>query len=99
MGPVCGHFSSCGDTAEGARLSRSAQVARSLWCRFAAVVDGSRRRSVAVLAIAAIVGAAVASLALGFDLRLAFELLREHHRWLLGFVAGAPALASMLFMV
>jgi uncharacterized membrane protein YdjX (TVP38/TMEM64 family) len=53
----------------------------------------------ALLAVAAIVGAAIALLALGLDLRLAFELLREHHHWLLGFVAGAPLLASMLFMV
>ena len=53
----------------------------------------------ALLAVAAIVGAAILLLALGLDLRLAFELLREHHKWLLGFVAGAPLLASMLFMV
>lgn len=53
----------------------------------------------ALLAVAAIVGAAIVLLALGLDLRLAFELLREHHNWLLGFVAGAPLLASMLFMV
>jgi uncharacterized membrane protein YdjX (TVP38/TMEM64 family) len=53
----------------------------------------------ALLAVAAIVCAAIVLLALGLDLRLAFELLREHHNWLLGFVAGAPLLASMLFMV
>jgi len=53
----------------------------------------------ALLAVAAILAAAIASLALGLDLQLAFELLREHHDWLLGFVAGAPVLASMLFMV
>jgi uncharacterized membrane protein YdjX (TVP38/TMEM64 family) len=70
-----------------------------LWRRFAAVVDGNGRRSIALLAVAAIVGAAGVLLAMGLDLRLAFELLREHHNWLLGFVAGAPLLASMLFMV
>ena len=53
----------------------------------------------ALLVVAAIVCAASILLALGLDLRLAFELLREHHNWLLGFVAGAPLLASMLFMV
>jgi uncharacterized membrane protein YdjX (TVP38/TMEM64 family) len=53
----------------------------------------------ALLAVAAIVCAAIVLMALGLDLRLAFELLREHHNWLLGFVAGAPLLASMLFMV
>jgi uncharacterized membrane protein YdjX (TVP38/TMEM64 family) len=53
----------------------------------------------ALLAVASILGAALAALALGLDLQLALELLREHHGWLLGFVAGAPALASMLFMV
>jgi uncharacterized membrane protein YdjX (TVP38/TMEM64 family) len=41
----------------------------------------------------------VALLVLGFDSRTALDLLRRHHGWLLGFVAGAPALASMLFMV
>jgi uncharacterized membrane protein YdjX (TVP38/TMEM64 family) len=53
----------------------------------------------ALLAVASILGAAIASLALGLDPRLALDILREHHGWLLGFVAGAPALASMLFMV
>ena len=53
----------------------------------------------ALLAIASILGATTVSLALGLDLQLALELLREHHSWLLGFVAGAPVLASMLFMV
>jgi uncharacterized membrane protein YdjX (TVP38/TMEM64 family) len=41
----------------------------------------------------------VALLVLGFDLQMAFDFLRRHHGWLLSFVAGAPALASMLFMV
>jgi uncharacterized membrane protein YdjX (TVP38/TMEM64 family) len=44
-------------------------------------------------------GAVVASLALSLDLQPTFELLREHHGWLLGFVSGAPVLASLLFMV
>jgi uncharacterized membrane protein YdjX (TVP38/TMEM64 family) len=53
----------------------------------------------ALLAVASILGTTVVSLALGLHPRLAIELLREHHNWLLGFVAGAPVLASMLFMV
>lgn len=40
----------------------------------------------------------VAVLILGFDAQMALDLVRRHHGWLLGFVAGAPALASMLFM-
>ena len=80
-------------------MSRSGQVARGLWRRFVPVAGGNGRRSVALLAVASILGAALASLALGLDPRLALELLREHHNWLLGFVAGAPVLASMLFMV
>jgi hypothetical protein len=44
-------------------------------------------------------GAAVVSLALGLDLQPAFELLREHHGWLLGIVSGAPVLALLLFML
>jgi uncharacterized membrane protein YdjX (TVP38/TMEM64 family) len=80
-------------------LSRSTQVLRGPWRRFAAVVGGNRRRGMALLAVASILGVATASVALGLDLDLALELLHEHHGWLLGFVAGAPALASMLFMV
>jgi uncharacterized membrane protein YdjX (TVP38/TMEM64 family) len=53
----------------------------------------------ALLAVASVFGVAIVSLALGLDPQLALELLREHHNQLLGFVAGAPALASMLFMV
>jgi uncharacterized membrane protein YdjX (TVP38/TMEM64 family) len=80
-------------------LSRSGQVAKGLWRRFVTVVGGNRRRSVAFLSVASILGAGIASLLLGLDLQLALDLLREHHNSLLGFVAGAPVLASMLFMV
>jgi uncharacterized membrane protein YdjX (TVP38/TMEM64 family) len=80
-------------------LSRSGQVARGLWGRFATVVGGHRRRSLALVAVASVLVAAIVSLALGLDLGLALELLRDHHDWLLGFVAGAPVLAPMLFMV
>jgi uncharacterized membrane protein YdjX (TVP38/TMEM64 family) len=80
-------------------LSRSGQVLRDLSRRFAAVLAVNRRRSLALLAVASILGAAIASLALGLDLRRALEFVREHHNWLLAFVAGAPVLASILFMV
>ena len=53
----------------------------------------------ALFTVAVLLGAAVASLALGFDSQLALHVLRAHHGWLLSFVAGAPALASLLFMV
>ena len=80
-------------------MSRSGQVAKGLLGRFVTVLGGNRRRSVALLAVVAIGGAAIVSLTLGLDLQLALELLHEHHSQLLGFVAGAPVLASMLFMV
>jgi uncharacterized membrane protein YdjX (TVP38/TMEM64 family) len=80
-------------------LSRSGQVATGLWGRFAAVVGGNRRASLALLAVASMLAATLAPLALGLDLQLTLQLLREHHNWLLGFVGGAPVLASMLFMV
>jgi uncharacterized membrane protein YdjX (TVP38/TMEM64 family) len=43
-------------------------------------------------------GVMLALLVLGFDSQTALDFLRRHHGWLLGFVAGAPTLASMLFM-
>jgi uncharacterized membrane protein YdjX (TVP38/TMEM64 family) len=41
----------------------------------------------------------VALVALGLDAQSALGFVRRHHGWLLGFVTGAPALASMIFMV
>jgi uncharacterized membrane protein YdjX (TVP38/TMEM64 family) len=58
----------------------------------------SWRRKLVLAGIAGLLGAMVALLALGFDAEFALDLLRRHHGWLLGFVAGAPMLASMLFM-
>ena len=52
----------------------------------------------ALLAVLVCCGAAIVSLTFGLDPQLALALLREHHNELLGFVAGAPVLASMLFM-
>jgi hypothetical protein len=58
----------------------------------------NRRQSVGVLALLAfLVGAGVAA-AFGLDAGLALDALRQHHLWLLGFVAGTPVLASILFM-
>jgi uncharacterized membrane protein YdjX (TVP38/TMEM64 family) len=80
-------------------LARVSEVSTNLWRRFAAVLGGTRQGSIALLAVATMLGATLASLALGLDLQPALELLREHHGWLLGFVSGAPILASLLFMV
>jgi uncharacterized membrane protein YdjX (TVP38/TMEM64 family) len=89
----------CYETDEGIRLARVSEVSRSLWSRFATVVGGSKQGSVALLVVAAMFGATIAAMALGLDLQPVLELLREHHSWLLGFVTGAPILASLLFMV
>jgi uncharacterized membrane protein YdjX (TVP38/TMEM64 family) len=48
--------------------------------------------------LALLLGGGVA-IAFGFDSDWLLALLREHHHWLLGFVAGAPVMASLLFMV
>jgi uncharacterized membrane protein YdjX (TVP38/TMEM64 family) len=53
---------------------------------------------VVILAVLVLLTGSVAALAFGFDARLALDALRTHHHWLLGFVAGAPILASLLFM-
>jgi uncharacterized membrane protein YdjX (TVP38/TMEM64 family) len=80
-------------------LARISEVSTTLWHRFATVVGGTRQASIALLVVATMLGATLASLALGLDLQPALELLRAHHGWLLGFVSGAPILASLLFMV
>ena len=79
-------------------MSRFALVTKVSLRKFTRSIAHSRRRSLALAAIAALLGAMVAVLILGFDAQTALDLLRRHHGWLLGFVAGAPALASMLFM-
>ncbi len=80
-------------------MAHVSEVSRSLWSRFATVMGGTRQGSMALIAVVIMLGAALASLAMGLDLERALELLREHHGWLLGFVSGAPVLASLLFMV
>lgn len=56
------------------------------------------RRSIVIGALLALLVGGGAALALGFDPIVVHALLREHHYWLLGFVAGAPIVASLLFM-
>ena len=80
-------------------MSRSAPNARALLSKFTALCGPGRRKRLALAGIAAILGVMLALVVLGFDSQTALDLLRRHHGWLLGFVAGAPALASMLFMV
>ncbi|MGH6901541.1 MAG: TVP38/TMEM64 family protein [Geminicoccaceae bacterium] len=79
-------------------MSASAQMAKALLGRFTASLAHNWRRKLVLAGIASLLGVMGASLALGFDAGVAFDLLRRHHGWLLGFVAGAPTLASMLFM-
>lgn len=60
---------------------------------------GLRRGSIAaLLAVLAVALGMIAAVAFGFDAGLALAALRTHHAWLLGFVAGAPVVASLLFM-
>ena len=80
-------------------MSRSGQVATRLWGKFAGMIGRQTRRNVAFVAVASIIAVPVAALMLGFDSSVPFDVLRAHHGWLLSFVAGAPALASILFMV
>jgi uncharacterized membrane protein YdjX (TVP38/TMEM64 family) len=53
---------------------------------------------VVILAVLVLLTGAGVAFALGLDGRLALGALRTHHHWLLGFVAAAPILASLLFM-
>jgi uncharacterized membrane protein YdjX (TVP38/TMEM64 family) len=63
------------------------------------MVGRQARPKMAVLAVALVIGLAATALTFGFDWGVAFDLLRAHHGRLLSFVAGAPALASILFMI
>jgi uncharacterized membrane protein YdjX (TVP38/TMEM64 family) len=60
---------------------------------------GSRRGSIAaLLALLAVGIGTTAAVAFGVDAGFALATLKSHHAWLLGFVAGAPVMASLLFM-
>ena len=89
----------CRGSVVGARLVRSGQVARRLWGRFAGTVGRRARPKAALIAAALVIGLATTALTFGFDLGIALDLLRAHHNRLLGFVAGAPALASIAFIM
>lgn len=73
-------------------------MAKALLGRFTASLARNWRRQLVLAGIASLLGGMAAALVLGFDAAVALDLLRRHHGWLLGFVAGAPTLASMLFM-
>jgi uncharacterized membrane protein YdjX (TVP38/TMEM64 family) len=60
---------------------------------------GVGRRGIVLGLVAALLLAAGAAAGLGLDPDWLLALLREHHHGLLGFVAGAPVTASLLFMV
>jgi uncharacterized membrane protein YdjX (TVP38/TMEM64 family) len=57
-----------------------------------------RRQSLVVLALLVVLAGAAVAAAFGLDAGVALDVLRQHHLWLLGFVAGTPVLASILFM-
>jgi uncharacterized membrane protein YdjX (TVP38/TMEM64 family) len=80
-------------------LLRSGQVARRLGGWFAGTVGRQARSTAARFAAALVIGLAATALTFGFDLGVALDLLRAHHDRLLLFVAGAPALASIAFML
>jgi uncharacterized membrane protein YdjX (TVP38/TMEM64 family) len=79
-------------------LSRTTQTVKALLGKYIARSTHDWRQKLVLTGIAALLGVMVALPALGFDAQVALDLLRRHHGWLLGFVAGAPTLASILFM-
>ena len=90
-----------------ARLSRSEKVACSefltrSWDRTRTALErrASYRRAsvVALVALLVLAVGAIAAVGFGFDAGRALAALSIHHTWLLGFVAGAPVVASLLFM-
>jgi uncharacterized membrane protein YdjX (TVP38/TMEM64 family) len=80
-------------------LFRSGQVATRLWGKFAAMVGRQTRAKVVLFATALVMAMAATALTFGVDLGVAVDLWRAHHGRLLSFVAEAPALASILFMI
>jgi uncharacterized membrane protein YdjX (TVP38/TMEM64 family) len=79
-------------------LSRTGRTAKALLGQSIVSPTHGWRQKLILAGIAALLSVMVALVALGFDAEYALDLLRQHHGWLLGFVAGAPTLASMLFM-
>jgi uncharacterized membrane protein YdjX (TVP38/TMEM64 family) len=78
-------------------LRRSAHPAPGCGADGPGAPAGSRRGSSAAL-LALLALGTTAAVAFGFDAGLALAALKTHHAWLLGFVAGAPVVASLLFM-
>jgi uncharacterized membrane protein YdjX (TVP38/TMEM64 family) len=74
-------------------------VAKGIWGWVAGLADRQNRPNLALLAVASIIAVMVSALILGIDLGMALDALRAHHGRLSSFVAGAPALASLLFMM
>lgn len=81
------------------RLRRPADPASQCCHDGSEARPGLRRASLAVLVALLAVGIGIAAaVAFGVDAGLALAALKTHHAWLLGFVAGAPVVASLLFM-
>jgi uncharacterized membrane protein YdjX (TVP38/TMEM64 family) len=66
--------------------------------RLSRPLGSGRRQGLAVLALLILLIGAGVAVAFGLDARVALDALRQHHLWLLSFVAGTPVLASFLFM-
>ena len=62
------------------------------------VTAWARRRRLALVLLPFLLLGAALAFAAGIDDRLTLDALRRHHLELLGFVAGAPVLSSVLFM-
>ena len=62
------------------------------------VAPWARRRRLALVLLPFLLLGAALAFAVGIDERLTLDAWRRHHLELLGFVAGAPVLSSVLFM-
>lgn len=80
---------------ERPEISPAPRSRRTAWWPFPL----ERRRGVVIGALLALLIGGGVAVTLGFDREWLLALLREHHLWLLGFVAGAPVMASLVFMV
>jgi len=60
--------------------------------------DAGSRPGIVIGALLGLLVCSGAAVVLGFEPDVVLGFVREHHYWLLGFVAGAPIAASLLFM-